>query len=97
MCSSDLLSIVARNIESFARFCWEPYMHDPKLKARLHRVKAPTLFVWGEKDGVVTTAYGKAYSQLVPGAKFVAIANAGHYPHLEQPAATLKEINAFLG
>ena len=53
--------------------------------------------VWGEKDGVVTTAYGKAYSQLVPGAKFVAIANAGHYPHLEQPAATLKEINAFLG
>jgi pimeloyl-ACP methyl ester carboxylesterase len=95
--SEDELSIVARNIESFARFCWEPYMHDPKLKARLHRVKAPTLFVWGEKDGVVTTAYGKAYSQLVPGAKFVAIANAGHYPHLEQPAATLKEINAFLG
>ena len=25
----------------------------------------------------------------------IAIANAGHYPHLEQPAATLKEINAW--
>ncbi len=91
------LSIVARNIESFARFCWDPYMHDPKLKIRMHRIKVPTLFIWGEKDGVVTTVYGKAYSELVPGAKFVTIADAGHYPQLEQPAATLAAIYSFLG
>ena len=95
--SEDELSIVARNIESFARFCWEPYMHDPKLKVRMHRVKVPSLFIWGARDGVVSPDYGKAYSQLVAGSKFVTIANAGHYPHLEQPAAFLKEVNAFLG
>jgi pimeloyl-ACP methyl ester carboxylesterase len=91
------VAIVARNIESFARFCWEPYMHDPKLKIRLHRVKAPTLFVWGENDGVTTTTYGKAYSEQVPGAKFVTVAKAGHYPQIEQPQAVLQQINAFLG
>ncbi len=95
--SDEELSIVARNLESFARFCWDPYMHDPKLKIRLHRVKVPALFIWGEKDGIVTTAYGKAYSELVPGAKFAAIANAGHYPQLEQPRATLDAVNSFLG
>ena len=95
--SEEELAIIARNLESFARFCWDPYMHDPKLKIRLHRVKSPSLFIWGEKDGVVTTAYGKAYSQLVKDSKFMTIANAGHYPHLEQPAAVLKEINTFLG
>jgi pimeloyl-ACP methyl ester carboxylesterase len=91
------VGIVARNLESFARFCWEPYMHDPKLKIRLHRVKAPTLFVWGENDGVTKTTYGKAYSEHVPGAKFVTVAKAGHYPHIEQPQAVLQQINAFLG
>ena len=95
--SDEELSIVARNLESFARFCWDPYMHNPKLKIRLHRIGVPTLFIWGEKDGVITPAYGKAYSSLIPGAKFTIIANAGHYPHLEQPAAFLQDVNSFLG
>ncbi|MDF2116795.1 alpha/beta hydrolase [Roseiarcaceae bacterium H3SJ34-1] len=95
--SDDELSIVARNIESFARFCWDPYMHNPKLKQRLHRIKTPTLFIWGENDGIVTPAYGKAYAGLVPGAKFASIAEAGHYPHIEQPAAFNKILTEFLG
>ena len=36
------LSVIARNTETFARFCWEPYMHNPKLKHRLHRIATPT-------------------------------------------------------
>ncbi len=90
------VGIYARNIESFARFCWEPYMHNPKLKIRLPRVNAPTLILWGENDGVATTAYGKAYSEAIPGARFETIAAAGHYPQIEQPAATLKKIETFL-
>ena len=31
---------------SFARFCWDPCLHNPKLMRRLHRVRVPTLFVW---------------------------------------------------
>src|SRR5258708_5339769 len=71
------LEIVARNSESFARFCWEPYMPNPKLKHRLHRIQVPTLLVWGKNDGIVTTDYGAAYKKLIPGAKLVSIAKAG--------------------
>jgi pimeloyl-ACP methyl ester carboxylesterase len=95
--NDDQLAVVARNTESFARFCWSPYMHNPKLKLRLHRVKCPTLFVWGADDGIITPAYGKAYAALVPGARFETIADAGHYPHLEQPDAFAKIVSPFLG
>jgi pimeloyl-ACP methyl ester carboxylesterase len=90
------LSVIARNTETFARFCWEPYMHNPKLKHRLHRIATPTLVIWGENDGVATTAYGKAYAGLIEGAKFTTIPEAGHYPQIEQPEAVLKALNAFL-
>ena len=92
----DKLTIVARNSESFARFCWEPYMHNPKLRHRLHRIQVPTLLVWGENDGLVTPAYGEAYRKLIPGASMTTIANAGHLPHIEQPDIFLERLRAFL-
>ena len=91
------VTVVARNIESFARFCWEPYMHNPKLKIRLPRIKLPTLVIWGENDGVISPAYGKSYAEHIPGAKFVTVPKAGHYPQIEQPQAVLEHINAFIG
>ncbi|HXF53897.1 MAG TPA: alpha/beta hydrolase [Hyphomicrobiaceae bacterium] len=93
----DKLIIIARNNESFARFAWEPYMHNPKLKHRLGRIKAPTLLVWGENDGIVTTDYGRAYQALIPGARLAVIAEAGHYPHIEQPEAFMRQVKSFLG
>ena len=91
------LAVIARNKESYARFCWQPYMHNPKLKRRLHRIDVPTLVVWGDKDGIVTTAYGKAFAKEIPGARFTAIAKAGHFPQIEQPDAFLKAVAAFVG
>jgi pimeloyl-ACP methyl ester carboxylesterase len=32
----------------------------------------------------------------VPGASFAAIAEAGHYPHIEQPGAFMQCLRAFL-
>lgn len=92
----EALGVVARNTESFARFCWDPYMHNPKLKRRLHRIKAPTLVIWGENDGLTSPVYGKAYADLIPGARFESIAAAGHYPHVEQPDAFGKILHSFL-
>jgi pimeloyl-ACP methyl ester carboxylesterase len=94
--NDDQLSVVARNVETFARFCWEPYMHDPKLRRLLHRVTKPTFFLWGANDGIAKPSYGEAYARLVPGAKFATIADAGHYPHIEQPEAALKALADFL-
>jgi pimeloyl-ACP methyl ester carboxylesterase len=92
----EKLTIIARNLESFARFSWEPYMHNPKLKHRLHRIKVPTLLIWGENDGVITPQYGAAYRDLIPGAKMATIPKAGHLPHMEQPDAFMKELRGFL-
>lgn len=95
--SDDELYIIARNIESTARLCWEPYMHNPKLRRRLHRVKAPTLIIWGAEDGIVTADYGRAYAAGIRGSQFIVIADAAHYPHIEQPDAVLAALYSFLG
>jgi pimeloyl-ACP methyl ester carboxylesterase len=85
----------ARNLESTARFAWSPYMHDPKLKGRLHRIDVPTLLLWGAQDRIVTPAYGHAYAAAIPGAEFALIDQAGHFPHLEQPEEFARQVLSF--
>jgi pimeloyl-ACP methyl ester carboxylesterase len=92
---SDLV-FMARSRESTGRYAWTPYMHDPKLKGRLHRVNVPTLVLWGMADRVTPPDYGRAYAAAIPRARFAAIEGAGHFPHLEQPAAFAREIAGFM-
>ena len=87
---------VARHRETTARLCWEPYFHNPALRHRLHRIAAPTLVVWGEDDRFVTPEYGRAYAGRIPGSRFVSIAGAGHYPHVERPEAFMDAVAGFL-
>jgi pimeloyl-ACP methyl ester carboxylesterase len=87
----------ARNREATARYAWSPYMHDPKLKSRLHRIRIPTLFLWGTHDRVLSEDYGRAYCAAVPGARFEPIERAGHFPHIEQPNAFADKVFAFIG
>ena len=77
--------VAARNREATARFGWSPYLHNPKLKGRLHRIRIPTLFLWGTADRILSESYGRAFGADVCGAKFETIDQAGHFPHLEQP------------
>jgi pimeloyl-ACP methyl ester carboxylesterase len=91
------LAVIARNKETYARFCWQPYMHNPKLKRRLHRIDVPTMVVWGAKDGIVTPAYGRAFAKEIKGARFATVGRAGHFPHIEQPEAFLAEVAGFIG
>jgi len=90
------LNIVARNSETLALLTWEPYMHNPKLNHRLHRVNVPTLFLRGAKDGIVSVEYLERYAALVPGAATETIAEAGHLPQLEQSNVTAARILQFL-
>ena len=94
--ADDELAIVFRNRESLALLVWEPWMHNPKLKHRLHRVTAPALLVRGDADGVVSDAYLQAYAKLLPNARTATISGAGHLPHLEQPQAVHAAISKFL-
>jgi pimeloyl-ACP methyl ester carboxylesterase len=91
---SEALAI-ARNREATGRFCWSPYMHNPKLKARLHRIKIPTLFLWGAADRILREEYGRAYCAAIPGARFETIERAGHFPHIEQPEEFARRVLDF--
>jgi pimeloyl-ACP methyl ester carboxylesterase len=86
----------ARNLEATARFAWSPYMHDPKLKGRLHRIGVPTLILWGAQDRIVTPGYGRAYAAAIPGARFATIDRAGHFPHIEQPDDFARHVLSFV-
>ena len=89
------LTAMARCREATALFAWNPYMYNPKLRARLHRIRIPTLFLWGAHDGFAPPAYGRSYCAAVPGAKFEEIAESGHFPHIEQPQAVAQRTVEF--
>jgi pimeloyl-ACP methyl ester carboxylesterase len=71
-------------------------MNDPELRPRLETVTIPALLIWGDSDRIFTPGYGRAYAQSFPNGRFALVADAGHLPQLEQPAATLALIDDFL-
>lgn len=94
--SDDELAILFRNRETTALLVWEPWMHNPKLRHRLHRVTAPALFVRGASDGLVSADYLKTYAGFLPNARTLTIPAAGHAPHLEQAEAFVSAVLEFL-
>ena len=94
--SDEALVAHARNRDALCLYAWHPYMYNPRLTRWLDRIAVPTLVLWGASDGIVTTAYGRAYSALIPGARFEVIEAAGHEPHIEQPAAFAGHVVSFL-
>ena len=95
--SDEELTAIFRARETLALLTWEPWMHNPKLTRRLHRIAAPTLFIRGESDGLVSQNYLDAYARLLPDARTLTIKAAGHVPQLEQPAAFASAVLEFLG
>jgi pimeloyl-ACP methyl ester carboxylesterase len=93
--SDEELTAIACDRQATALYGWRPYMHNPGLKQWLHRVRAPTLVLWGEADGIVPPDYGEKLCAALPNAKFERIAQAGHYPQIERPEAVADAIEAF--
>jgi pimeloyl-ACP methyl ester carboxylesterase len=74
---------------------WRPYMHDPDLRRWLHRVRVPSLVIWGQGDGIVSPDYGEKLCRSLPDARFELISEAGHYPHIERPDPVADAIERF--
>jgi len=77
----------ARNREATARFGWSPYMHNPKLRDRLHRIGVPALVISGELDLVCPPRTGEALADAIPGAVHVLMEGHAHQPFQEAPDA----------
>jgi len=76
------------------KFIWP--IPDKGLKKRIHRLRAPTLLVWGKDDRLVPPVYAEEFVRRLPGTRVETVDGAGHAPHLEQPAAVARLVRDFL-
>jgi non-heme chloroperoxidase len=68
---------------------------DPTVES-LAEIRAPTLLVWGDEDGLFDRAEQDALLRAIPGARLSAYAATGHAPHWERPERFVEELAAFL-
>jgi pimeloyl-ACP methyl ester carboxylesterase len=64
------------------KFVWP--IPDKGLKKRLHRIKAPSLIVWGEDDALISSAYAKEFADRISNSRIEIITDCGHVPQVER-------------
>jgi pimeloyl-ACP methyl ester carboxylesterase len=62
----------------------------------LRRIQAPTLLVWGEKDGMIPFGNAQDYLAVMPNCRLLVFPDLGHVPMEEAPARSLGPVAAFL-
>ncbi len=92
----DAVLAAYRDATALARFCWVPYMHDPKLERRLRRIGVPVLVAAPEDDRLIPVAHARRYAELIPGAALATVADCGHAMYFEKPAEFAALVAAFL-
>jgi len=90
----DFVADRYREATTFARLMWEHPL-DFRLKRYLHRLKMPTLLVWGEEDKIVPVQQLETWKKYIPGAESRTF-KGGHLIQLESPEA-VEAIAKFLG
>ena len=70
---------------------------DPLHAARLARLTAKTLLVWGGRDAMCSKADQDALVSIIPGSRLIAYPNTGHALHWEQPERFASDLVAFMG
>jgi len=76
------------------KFIWP--IPDKGLKKRMHRIKAPTLILWGKQDRLIPPLYAEEFKKGIAGAKVSILDHAAHMLAFEQPEAASRAIHNFL-
>jgi pimeloyl-ACP methyl ester carboxylesterase len=92
----DFILAMQRDMAALARYGWTPYLNDPKLERRLHRVAAPTLVLWADDDRVMPIEHGRRYAERIPDATLRVIEDCGHAMYFERPDAFADAVTEFL-
>jgi pimeloyl-ACP methyl ester carboxylesterase len=64
--------------------------------AELGRIAAPTLVLWGDRDGLAPRADQDALVAGIAGARLVVYEGTGHALHWEEPERFATELTAFV-
>jgi pimeloyl-ACP methyl ester carboxylesterase len=89
------LERIARNAEAVSLFGWSPYLYNPKLHLRLHRINVPTLVLWGENDRFAPLDYAKTFAARLQNGRLETLANCGHRIYVDRPDAAASAIVKF--
>jgi pimeloyl-ACP methyl ester carboxylesterase len=71
-------------------------LSHPKLQARLKRIAAPTLLLWGAQDALVPLAHANVFQTAIPDARLTIIEKCGHLPMFEQEEKFVAAVASFL-
>ncbi len=66
------------------------------LEDQLHKIKAPTLLIWGKQDNITPPFVAEQFHRLIPHSSLVFIDHCGHAPMMEHPQEFARALEAFL-
>ncbi len=92
----DLVLPLYKTLSATAKIGWDPYLHDPKLRRRLHRIDVPTLVVRGDRDTFVPPEYAQTFAAELPDARLEVVEGAAHLLPMERPEELARLVRAFL-
>lgn len=69
--------------------------HAPRLTNRLHKIKAPTLLLWGKEDTMIPVKFAEPFVRM-KNCRMVLLENCGHRPHVERPELFNRLVADFL-
>lgn len=93
-----LETVIAESLKLPARVWWQALdaMFDDDLTPDLHRITAPTLVLWGDRDSLCDRASQSRLTGAIPNARLSVEPGAGHAPHWEDPRGIASAITSFL-
>ncbi|RNB72029.1 alpha/beta hydrolase [Brevibacillus centrosporus] len=84
-----------QNMQAAAKFLWP--IPDKGLGRRMHRIKAPTLLIWGQQDRFIPVSYAEDFCRGIIRSELVVIDQAAHLVTLEQTEQVLEAVKGFVG
>ncbi|HVC51645.1 MAG TPA: alpha/beta fold hydrolase [Stellaceae bacterium] len=90
------LDVMLRNRFTVAKLGWQPRWFSPDLEKWLHRIKLPSLVVWGDDDKIMPPQFAALWRERLPEARLVMVERCGHLPHVEHAAPVARQIVDFL-
>jgi pimeloyl-ACP methyl ester carboxylesterase len=63
---------------------------------RLPAIRCPALFLWGDRDQLVPSRFGRHVTDALPHVRSIILEDCGHVPQFEHPAVTHRLVREFL-
>jgi pimeloyl-ACP methyl ester carboxylesterase len=74
-------------------------VHGQRVSAtdRLYLLESlPTMIVWGDRDNTIPLAHGRSAHEAIPHSRFRTLAEAAHFPHLDDPQGLSQLLREFM-